>query len=198
MLGEITMTPSTFGELIREGRLAKGMSMGQLASAVGRTAASVRRWERDEVLPAADVVQRLAEVLDIDPDDLAVHPSPPGDDEESGDDAMPPTPGPGVETDAMPVPVVEAVTTVSPEIDAEPPAETRGIGYYVDHLFDPDRPYLGYLRATLTVVVALILLWILVWAVGELFEALGRVWDQFSRDETDTTEAAVSVRMWLV
>jgi len=79
MLACITMTTtSTLGALIRESRLAKGMSMGQLASAVGRTAASVRRWERDEVVPGADVVERLAAVLELDLDDLAALVGPQG------------------------------------------------------------------------------------------------------------------------
>jgi hypothetical protein len=79
-------------------------------------------------------------------------------------------------------------------VTAEPTAERRTIRYYADHLFDADRPYLGYLRAALTVVVGLVLLWILIWAVGELFEALGRVWDDFDREETVTTVAAAVLR----
>ncbi|RPI26294.1 MAG: XRE family transcriptional regulator, partial [Actinobacteria bacterium] len=104
MLACITMTTtSTLGALIRESRLAKGMSMGQLASAVGRTAASVRRWERDEVVPGADVVERLAAVLELDLDDLAALVGPQGDDEESAETPEPIAPI-AVETDAMPLP----------------------------------------------------------------------------------------------
>jgi transcriptional regulator with XRE-family HTH domain len=217
----MTMTP-TFGELIRETRLARGMSMGQLASSVGRTAASVRRWERDEVVPAVEVILVLAETLDLDPATLAALAAGAGDEDSDAGEAVPepppeavpepsppvpepsppvPEPSPPVpevapvgETGAMPIAPPVAATTVSSAVTAEPTAERRTIRYYADHLFDADRPYLGYLRAALTVVVGLVLLWILIWAVGELFEALGRVWDDFDREETVTTVAAAVLR----
>lgn len=58
-----SMTP---GQTIREARLAKGLSLGQLASTVGRTASSVRRWEKDEAYPTSAVLDQLADLLDID------------------------------------------------------------------------------------------------------------------------------------
>ena len=58
-----SMTP---GQIIREARLAHGLSLGQLASAVGRTASSVRRWEKDDALPTAAVLDQLADLLEID------------------------------------------------------------------------------------------------------------------------------------
>ena len=60
----------TVGELIRERRLARGLSLGQLATAVGRTAATVRAWERSQHAPAPDVLDRLAVALDIDQEEL--------------------------------------------------------------------------------------------------------------------------------
>lgn len=222
-------TTSTFGQLIRERRLAKGMSMGQLASSVDRTAASVRRWERDEVVPGSEVVERLAGVLDLDAAELAASAARDAIDDEAGPDVgagdtatavaaqpMPPAevePSPPAQTDALPVAVPpplpppasppvtagappSAATTLSPEVDAPPVEERRTVRYYLDHLFDPDRPYLGYVRATLTVVVGVVLLWILIVAAGSLLDALGDVWDQFDREETGTTVAAAAVR-WL-
>jgi len=58
-----SMTP---GQIIREARLAHGLSLGQLASAVGRTASSVRRWEKDDAMPTAAVLDQLADLLEID------------------------------------------------------------------------------------------------------------------------------------
>jgi len=58
--------PNTLGGLIRERRLAQGLSLGQLATAVGRTAATVRAWERGQHFPAADVVDRLAITLGLE------------------------------------------------------------------------------------------------------------------------------------
>ena len=56
--------PRTFGQAVREARLAKGMSMGQLATSVERSTASVRRWERDEGVPAKSIIDDLVAVLD--------------------------------------------------------------------------------------------------------------------------------------
>ncbi|MGB5531919.1 MAG: helix-turn-helix transcriptional regulator, partial [Acidimicrobiia bacterium] len=64
--------PKTFGQAVRGARLARGMSMGQLATSVGRSTASVRRWERDEGVPAKGIIDELAAVLDLSDDDLAL------------------------------------------------------------------------------------------------------------------------------
>lgn len=57
---------SSLGSLIRERRLARGYSLGQLASEVGATAANVRSWERDQESPDTQQVPRLAEALDLE------------------------------------------------------------------------------------------------------------------------------------
>jgi transcriptional regulator with XRE-family HTH domain len=54
------------GTVIRERRLEKGLSLGQLATKLGHTAASVRRWERSEDVPSNALIVRIAEVLDLD------------------------------------------------------------------------------------------------------------------------------------
>lgn len=69
--------PQKLGELIREQRLALGLSLGQLATKVGRTAASIRKWERGEDFPPWDERDKLAAVLSITvPDIEALHPGP--------------------------------------------------------------------------------------------------------------------------
>ena len=62
----------TLGELIRERRLGRGLSLGQLASEVATSANQVRRWERGEEIPGDDEQSVLGEFLDIDATDLAL------------------------------------------------------------------------------------------------------------------------------
>ena len=64
---------------------------------------------------------------------------------------------------------------------AEP--EPAGIKGRLAELYDPANPWLGYLRATLTVIVLIILAWILVWALAELFGAVGEIWDGMWAEE---------------
>ena len=65
----MTETPA-LGDLIRESRLALGYSLGQLATKVGRTAATVRSWERGEAVPNEENRAALELVLDINPGGL--------------------------------------------------------------------------------------------------------------------------------
>jgi len=65
----MTETPA-LGDLIRESRLALGYSLGQLATKVGRTAATVRSWERGEAVPNEESRAALELVLDINPGGL--------------------------------------------------------------------------------------------------------------------------------
>ena len=53
------MTERSFGQMVREARLERHLSMGQLAAAVDRSTASVRRWERDEGLPSEEAIETL-------------------------------------------------------------------------------------------------------------------------------------------
>lgn len=161
----------TFGQAVREARLAKGMSMGQLAAAVERSTASVRRWERDEGIPSDDVVEELRSVLDLGPGPF----DPPGE---------PP------EIERVPI-----VTESPPE--STRPTATAASGFttqtglqavtrrgLLGEIRDPSKPWLGYIRATLTVVVLLLLAWVLLWAAGNLFDALGEVWETLWSDAT--------------
>ncbi|MCH8990798.1 MAG: helix-turn-helix transcriptional regulator [Acidobacteria bacterium] len=68
------MTQRSFGQMVREARLERHLSMGQLAAAVDRSTASVRRWERDEGLPSEDAIETLILRLGLDrADALDVH-----------------------------------------------------------------------------------------------------------------------------
>ena len=54
------------GDLIRERRLARGISLGQLATRLELTPANVRAWERGETTPGGEHVLPLVEALDLD------------------------------------------------------------------------------------------------------------------------------------
>ena len=155
----------TFGQAVREARLAKGMSMGQLAAAVERSTASVRRWERDQGLPTKAVVQELTTVLDLDEAEvsaLAAAPLP----------VVSAAPDPGAPSDATRATFASATNGIP---QAAPASE--GTSGWLAPLRDPDQPWLGYLRAALTVVVLLVLAWVLIWALGGFLEAFGDVWE---------------------
>ena len=160
----------TFGQAIREARLSKSMSMGQLATAVERSTASVRRWERDQGVPAETVVQKLIVVLDLDETEtvaLAAAPLPVVA-------APPQSPAPSDATRATSV----ATTSTSPQAVSSP-GGPRG---WLSSLRDPDKPWLGYLRAALTVVTLLILAWVLVWALRGFLDAYGEIWESLWAD----------------
>ena len=161
----------TFGQAIREARLSKGMSMGQLATAVERSTASVRRWERDQGIPAETVVQELIVVLDLDESEtvalaaapLPVVPVPP----------QPPEPSePPESSDATRATSVSATSTSSQAVSS-----SGGSSGWLSSLRDPDKPWLGYIRASLTVVTLLILAWVLVWALRGFLEVYGEIWE---------------------
>jgi transcriptional regulator with XRE-family HTH domain len=302
----MTETPA-LGDLIRESRLALGYSLGQLATKVGRTAATVRSWERGEAVPNEESRTALELVLDINPGGLEslLPPAQPesaaagddsdetsGSDEASNDgDTDPDAPDPelsedhavdadGVEsvdgeapeasledaesdeqsdhevsddgeeaeldgsepappvvplvtegvppddeeaslddhtddtddtvegvaavtpfevdpalvdepTEAVVVPVVAAATGVATQtrsvVTVSEPKEPRTRNP-LRVFFDPQKRWLYWVRALLTIVVAVVLLFVLVWAVGELFDALGQVLDSIEPTEVDDGE----------
>lgn len=169
------------GRLIRESRLKQGMSLGQLASAVGRSSSSVRRWERGEVAPAIGIVPELARVLDIDEEALAD--LRPGPAEVAGQ-------GPVSEKveSSDPVTIEDAVPVADP-LPAESPGPVDGegdvgrpvgvVGDLREAVFGQKESWIGWARGLLTVFALLAMLVILIWALGGLFDALGEVWDSF-------------------
>ena len=52
---------------------------------------------------------------------------------------------------------------------------------------DPDNPWLGYIRAALTIAVLAGLGWVLLWAIPEFLDAFGEVWDSLSQEEGTQT-----------
>jgi len=206
--------PRTFGQAVREARLAKGMSMGQLATSVERSTASVRRWERDEGVPAKGVVNELAAVLDLSEDDVGLIAEEPDRADPPPPPQRPATPPPPTPSHATPAPATPAPASLAPVTPRGPtpalstpappsgasqatqaagsrvagvvavsePAPT-GIRSWLAELYNPANPWLGYLRAALTVVVLIVLAWILVWALAGLFGAVGEIWDGMWAEE---------------
>ena len=185
--------PRTFGQVVRAARLARGMSMGQLATAVERSTASVRRWERDEGVPAKSIVNHLATVLDLSDEDLAlieterVDPAtassgtpPPAT--RHVDTPLPVTPPPRPARPGSSQPTQAAGSRVTGVVAVAEPAP-KGVKDWFAELYDPANPWLGYLRAALTVIVLIVLAWILVWGLAELFGAVGEIWDGMWAEE---------------
>ncbi len=102
-------SPVTIGELIRERRLARGYSLGQLATQLHQTPAEVRRWERGEGLPAGELVPALARALDVEVD---------------GIEALRPAPEPALEEEAAPEPPdIEVAEPAAPDAGDDEPAD---------------------------------------------------------------------------
>src|SRR5689334_5224408 len=77
----------SLGERLRDHRLRLGLSQEALASAIGASARSIHRWERNLAIPQEHSRSRLCHVFGIDPQQLleswlaqetssATHPSP--------------------------------------------------------------------------------------------------------------------------
>lgn len=167
--------------LIRESRLKQGMSLGQLASAVGRSSSSVRRWERGEVAPAIGIVPELARVLDLEESSLSeLRPSPvetPPDKEI--DQVEPGGQYTTIEDAALKVPIVD-VSAVARAPGTSDDAPSRGIVEDVKRaVFGQKDSWIGWARGILTTVALIAMLVALVWAIGELASAVGDIWNSF-------------------
>lgn len=66
---------------IRELREARGLTMTQLAAAMGVTLVAVSKWELGQAMPSADKLPRLAEVLGCTIDELYRAPAEAGGEE---------------------------------------------------------------------------------------------------------------------
>jgi transcriptional regulator with XRE-family HTH domain len=201
------MSDRTFGQILREARLERHLSMGQLAAAVDRSTASVRRWERDDGVPTPDVVEVLVERLDLDREEVEAVLGTTGEPSES--------PVEGVEERAIGfgdpidvVPLADVADAVGaapmPEWWRPPPVRapaatnapvttwaTASVPIAVIEqdqnllqvLRDPDKPWLGYIRAALTVVVLGALAWVLLWALPQFLDAFNEMWDSLWQTE---------------
>jgi transcriptional regulator with XRE-family HTH domain len=166
---------AAMGRAIREARLQKGMSLGQLAAAVGRSSSSVRRWERGEVPPAIGVVDQLADVLDLDPDALkALRPA--VEDEVAVAEAVPDATEPRIKPTTLEQP---AAAPSTPETSASPPGSRGFLGDTAAALREMTSDWSGWIRGVLTFVVLVLMVIVLVWALGQLFDALRAIWDSF-------------------
>lgn len=60
----------SLGDLIREARVAKGFGLRELARKIGKTPSYLSDIENDRRVPAEDVLQDIARLLDLDFDEL--------------------------------------------------------------------------------------------------------------------------------
>jgi len=168
------------GVTIREARLEKSMSLGQLASAVGRSSSSVRRWERGEVAPAASVVPKLAAVLEIDieslRDDKPVRTI--DADDESPQDG---TQDKRISTVEQPATAGEESPPPTPQVGSAASSSVEGgvLSSFWVSFTKGGQGWMGWIRGGLTVAALIVMLFLLVWALGELFSALESVLDSF-------------------
>lgn len=172
---------AAMGRTIREARLARGMSLSQLASAVGRSSSSVRRWERGEVPPAIGIIDELADVLELDPDELRA--LRPGAADAGQPDRLPGLSGEatpaGDDVDLVDLDVVPIVSAPDGPVDA-PLVKPPG---FIDDVREVIRratsSWSGWIRGALTAGVLIVMALILVWALAGLFDAFGEIWDSF-------------------
>ncbi len=172
--------PTTLGRLIRVSRLERGLSLGQLASKVGRSSSSVRRWERDEVPPAIGILPDLAAALELDEEDLQrLRP---------GANAAASDPSQSSE-EPITRSTIEGETVSNGSVTKPQPAEVHPDGAsksaggllrdVSQAFFGSKSSWIGWVRGIMTAVVLIVLLVVLLWALGELFDALREVLDSF-------------------
>ena len=182
------MDTLAMGRMIREARLAKGMSLGQLAAAVGRSSASVRRWERGEVAPAIGIIDDLARVLDIDADELRSQRPSAGEQEEpslsgsQGDTDMVGAARPSTFEHDVVAPAQSPART--DETVAVPERSGGIVADAVDAVRHATSGWGGWIRGLLTAVVLITMALILFWALGQLASAVGEIWDSFDTGAT--------------
>lgn len=63
------MTEVSFGEWLKRQRMGRGLSREQLAHQIGCAAITLRKIEAEERRPSAQIVERLAEIFDIPPNE---------------------------------------------------------------------------------------------------------------------------------
>jgi len=165
---------TSLGRFIRESRLQCGMSLGQLAATVGRSSSSVRRWERDEVAPALTIMPVLAEALEIDVRELEVRRPAVTDSDDTGQHIAGGESGSTIEQ-----PVVVLDEQSQPPEQAPHRSQVGFVGDLWNSMFDSKDSWIGWIRGALTAVFVIIMILVLVWAIGELFDALRDVWGSF-------------------
>ena len=183
------------GPLIRGARLDKGLSLGQFASAVGRSSSSVRRWERGESTPSADVVGDVAAVLDLNTKELnamvaSAHASEDAPEQPVTTDthvdmvADSPVLAPRAKTTLEDeqaavemAPYFETPAPVMPPPAQRPPSRLKRASSAIMGHRDS---WIGWVRGFLTALALFFLFMGFMWAVGELLTALNEVLGSFS------------------
>ena len=188
------MPEQTFGRTIKNRRSELGLSQGKLGELVGRSASSVRSWERDKSHPSEQsIVTALSAVLGIDEAELfelsgqqapEVETSPTIEqalatlnpatiEEELAAAIQEPLPAP-----ETPQPAVRQAAYVAP-----PPPYSVGSAIPPAHepsyMEDRSQRQLYRVRNLATIVVMVALGITLLWAFAEGFGALGDWWDEF-------------------
>ena len=190
------------GRLIRESRLKKGMSLAQLAAAVGRSSSSVRRWERGEVPPAKAIMGDLASALDLDESQLdELRPSSSNQQSQPDGDGSPresqvssqglavhpdgrkhtTLEQPIVAPDAGAVPSNGAASSTEPSPDSSR-SSSGLVGDIVASYRSWTEDWSGWIRGGLTLALLIVMLVVFIWAIGELLGALGEIWDSFDAE----------------
>jgi transcriptional regulator with XRE-family HTH domain len=183
------------GPLIRGARLDKGLSLGQFASAVGRSPSSVRRWERGEAAPSADVVGDVAAVLDLDTEEFSAMIASAHAIEGGAEQPLRPDTHPDAVADSSATasgakttledehdgveiaPYFETPTPVMPPPVQRPPSRfKRASSAIIGHRDS----WIGWVRGFLTALALFFLFMGFLWAVGELLTALKEVLGSFS------------------
>ena len=63
------MTEVSFGEWLKRQRMGRGLTREQLAHQIGCAAVTLRKIEAEERRPSAQIVERLAEIFEIPPNE---------------------------------------------------------------------------------------------------------------------------------
>lgn len=58
------------GKFIKEARKAKGLTQDELGKAIGLTGVAIMRYEKNQREPSKEIIERMAEVLNVHPNDL--------------------------------------------------------------------------------------------------------------------------------
>ncbi len=195
------MPERSFGRTIRYRRTKLGLSQTKLGELVGRSATTIRAWERDRTTPNdPEVVVALAAVLGIDERVLfdkigldrpevassptveevlaELAPDPAAESVEAARvpdlDGPPTAASPGVET-PMPQPGESAPSPVGPYLLTVPSPTVPDVSY----LEDPRQRQLYRIRYLATAVAFVALIVALLWALNQGLEAFSAWWDGF-------------------
>ncbi|MCK9479185.1 MAG: helix-turn-helix domain-containing protein [Firmicutes bacterium] len=58
------------GNLIKNARKTKGMTQEELGNAIGMSGVAIMRYEKEQREPSKDTIEKIAEVLNVHPNDL--------------------------------------------------------------------------------------------------------------------------------